>query len=140
MQNNTKILLVVDDDPGIRSQFRWGLDEYNVITADDRVTALEQIMAHQPQVVTLDLGLPPDAEGTDEGFETLHDILDQAPNTRVVVVSGAMDHVNADKAMKSGAYGCYAKPLSIDKLRSIVAQAYQSYCRDRSSNNGLESV
>lgn len=126
MTENSKILLVVDDDPGIRSQLRWALDQYEVITAENRICALEQIMAHRPRVVTLDLGLPPDAEGTREGFETLQAIMQQAPDTCVVVISGAMDNINAARARASGAFECYTKPVNIDKLRDTVDQAYQS--------------
>lgn len=140
MHENHEILLVVDDDPGIRTQLRWGLDQYHVITAENRADALEQILAHRPKVVTLDLGLPPDAEGTREGFETLQEILQEAPDTRVVVVSGAMDSNNAEKAMESGAFGCYAKPVNIDKLRDIVEQAYQSYQRSRQGEARIEKA
>jgi len=140
MREQPRILLVVDDDPGIRSQLRWGLDEYDVITAENRAAALQQIEAHSPQVVTLDLGLPPDAEGTREGFEALQDILHQAPDTRVLVVSGAMNAVNADRAMKSGAYGCYEKPVNIENLRIMVEQAYQAYLRGRHSTADVESL
>lgn len=138
MNESADILLVVDDDPGIRSQLRWGLDAYEVITAENRIAALEQIAVHRPPVVTLDLGLPPDAEGIQEGFETLNEILQQAPDTRVVIISGAMNTANADRALSSGAFSCFSKPVNIERLRGIVEQAYQSYRLGRNRNTRAE--
>lgn len=130
MNESIDILLVIDDDPGMRSQLRWGLDDYDVIIAENRSTALQQLAAHCPPVVTLDLGLPPDAEGTREGFQTLTDILSQAPDTRVVVVSGAMDADNAARAMQYGAFSYFTKPVNIHKLRHIIENAYKDYRLD----------
>ena len=56
-----KKLLVVEDDPGLQSQLRWCFDGFEVLVADDEDSALKQVSEHNPSVVTLDLGLPPDA-------------------------------------------------------------------------------
>ena len=50
-------LLVVEDDPGLQSQIKWCFENYDVILADDRQSAVEQVKKHKPAVVTLDLGL-----------------------------------------------------------------------------------
>ena len=97
-------LLVVDDDPGMRNQLKWGLDEYEVHTAKDRTDALVQFAQLNPRVVTLDLGLPPDAEGTHEGMETLQQILQQAPETKVVIVSASTEVGSAKKVVEHGAF------------------------------------
>ena len=68
-------LLVVEDDLGLQRQLRWAYEDYEVVVASDRASALDAIRAEEPDVVTLDLGLPPDPDGTAEGFATLHDIL-----------------------------------------------------------------
>ena len=62
MAKETRKLLVVEDDPGLQNQLRWAFDGYEVMTVGDRQSALEQIKTYQPPVVTLDLGLPPDAD------------------------------------------------------------------------------
>jgi len=120
-------LLIVDDDPGMRSQLKWGLDDFEVYTAEDRQDALEQFIKLSPQVVTLDLGLPPDAEGTQEGMATLKQILKQAPETKVIVVSGATDETSAERVIKSGAFEFYPKPVDIHKLGDIIERAYGAY-------------
>jgi len=90
-----KRLLIVDDDSGIRDQLKWSFDDFDVYTADNRTNAIAQIEALHPPVVTLDLGLPPDAEGESEGFAFLNQIMQLAPETRVVVVSGSGTPDNA---------------------------------------------
>jgi two-component system, NtrC family, response regulator len=127
MSEADRILLVVDDDPGMRSQLKWGLSAFNVITAKDRQNALDMLSEYSPAVVTLDLGLPPDIDGSDEGFEILRLILDAAPATHVLIVSGSINADNAKKAVEYGAYGCLSKPVDMVKLNAAVERAYQEY-------------
>ncbi|VAW71911.1 hypothetical protein MNBD_GAMMA10-828 [hydrothermal vent metagenome] len=121
-------LLVIDDDPGIRTQLKWGLDAYDVIMAESRPDAIEQINMYHPPLVTLDLGLPPDALGTDEGFATLKEIMHKSPKTRVVVVSGSQDSSgSAEKARNNGAYDYFSKPVEIEQLQKAIEKAYSDY-------------
>ncbi|HKI80882.1 MAG TPA: response regulator, partial [Pseudodesulfovibrio sp.] len=83
MSDAKRTLLIVEDDPGLQSQLRWSLDGYNVLLATDREGALAHLRRSEPPVLTLDLGLPPDADGTSEGFATLEQILALAPETKV---------------------------------------------------------
>lgn len=123
---NPKIL-IVDDDEGMRTQLKWGLEGYDVITADSRLHAIEQFDLHHPPLVTLDLGLPPDAEGTTEGFATLKEILQKAPDTKIVIVSGSEDVGNAEMARSNGAFEYYPKPVELDRLQQVIEQAYADY-------------
>ena len=132
--SNPKIL-IVDDDEGIRTQLKWGLEGYDVITADSRVHAIELFDLHRPPLVTLDLGLPPDAEGTTEGFATLKEILKKAPETKIVIVSGSEDFGNAEMARRSGAFEYYPKPVELSRLQKVIELAYTDY--RASSNNQI---
>jgi two-component system NtrC family response regulator len=123
-QSNNK-LLVVEDDPGLQDQLRWCFDHYEVIVASDRTSAIEQLRRHQPPVVTLDLGLPPDANGITEGLATLEEIVAQSPDTKVIVVTGQNDRENAVRAVGSGAYDFYHKPIDAEILGLIVNRAYR---------------
>ncbi|HET8555200.1 MAG TPA: PEP-CTERM-box response regulator transcription factor [Rhodanobacteraceae bacterium] len=125
MSDSSRCLLVVEDDTGLQSQLRWSLDDYTVVVAGDRTSALRQLGKHQPTVVLQDLGLPPDASGTDEGFATIADILQQAPHTKIIVVTGNGDRDNAVKSIGSGAYDFCSKPLDLDVLRMIVDRAFR---------------
>jgi two-component system NtrC family response regulator len=119
-----KVLLVVEDDEGLQRQLKWAYDGYRVICAGDRASAIEALRAHEPAVVTLDLGLPPDPDGTGEGFATLAEILHLKPGTKVIVATGHGARESATRAVAMGAYDFYKKPVDIDELGLIVARAF----------------
>jgi len=116
-------LLVVEDDPGLQSQLRWGFEDLEVSVASDRATALEEVKRIAPAVVTLDLGLPPDPGGVTEGFATLQEILAVAPDTKVIVVTGHNDRANAVRAIGLGAYDFFEKPVDPKLLSFAVERA-----------------
>lgn len=122
---NDKKLLIVEDDLGLQNQLRWCFDDYEVRIAGDRVSALKELEEYQPPVVTLDLGLPPDAEGSSEGLATLEQIIHKAPDTKVVVVTGNNDRENAVRAIGAGAYDFYHKPVDAEILSLIVNRAFR---------------
>jgi len=122
-----KKLLVVEDDPGLQSQLRWCFEDYEVLVAEDRESALAQLRRYEPPVVLQDLGLPPDAEGVSEGLATLEETLALAPATKVIVVTGHGDQENAVKAVGLGAYDFYQKPVETEALQLIVNRAYQIF-------------
>ena len=116
-------LLVVEDDPGLARQLRWAYDGYEVVIAADRAAAIDALRAEEPAVVTLDLGLPPDPDGTSEGFATLAEMLAIKPDTKIIVASGHEARESAREAIALGAWDFYAKPVDIDTLGLIVARA-----------------
>ncbi len=118
-------LLIVEDDEGLQRQLRWAYDDYEVIAVGDRASAIAALRAEEPVVVTLDLGLPPDPDGTSEGFATLAEILALKPDTKVIVASGHGARESALRAIASGAYDFYQKPVDIDELGLIVRRAFQ---------------
>ena len=118
------ILLIVEDDEGLQRQLKWAYEGYEVVLAGDRASAIEAVRQHEPAVVTLDLGLPPDPDGTTEGFETLSEILRLKPDTKIIVASGHGARESALKAIGLGAYDFYRKPVDIDELGLIVSRAF----------------
>ncbi len=125
MSDAKRCLLVVEDDAGLQRQLRWSFEDYDVVVADDRASALDQLRRQTPAVVLQDLGLPPDAAGTAEGFATITDILQEAPHTKIIVVTGNGDRDNAVKSIGCGAYDFCSKPLDLDVLRLIVDRAFR---------------
>ncbi|WNO54138.1 PEP-CTERM-box response regulator transcription factor [Stakelama saccharophila] len=117
-------LLIVEDDPGLQRQLRWAYDGYEILVASDRSDAIAQLRAEEPQVVTLDLGLPPDPDGVSEGFAALEDIRRLAPDAKVIVASGHGERDSALKAIAAGAWDFYTKPIDIDALGLIVSRAF----------------
>jgi two-component system NtrC family response regulator len=120
-------LLIVEDDPALQKQLRWAFDQYETLTAGDRESAMLLIRRYQPPVVTMDLGLPPDADSVSEGFKLLEDTLSIAPETKVIVLTGQNDRGNALRAVALGAYDFFAKPFEIDMLGLTIDRAYRLY-------------
>ena len=131
-------LLIVEDDEGLQRQLRWAYDDYEVFCASDRKAAIDLIRSEEPPVVTLDLGLPPDPDGVSEGFATLETILSLKPETKVIVASGHGARESALRAIASGAYDFYQKPVDIDQLGLIVRRAFQLHGIE-TENRRLES-
>lgn len=124
MSEELPVLLVVEDDEGLQRQLKWAYDGYRVVIAGDRAAAVEMVRLHEPAVVTLDLGLPPDPDGTSEGFALLGEILRLKPDAKVIVASGHGARESALRAIALGAYDFYRKPVDIDELGLIVARAF----------------
>ena len=116
-------LLVVEDDAGLQAQLKWAYDDFDVVIAGDRASALAALRSHEPAVVTLDLGLPPDPDGTSEGFAILEEIIALKPDTKIIVASGHGARDSALTAIGRGAYDFYQKPIDIDALGLIVRRA-----------------
>ncbi len=124
MADSRPVLLMVEDDLGLQKQMRWSFDRFNVVFAEDRESAITQLRRHEPAVVTLDLGLPPDTDSPEEGFEVLEEILSLAPATKVIAVTGQNDRGNALRAIASGAYDFFAKPFDAETLGLVIDRAF----------------
>lgn len=127
MSERKRKILVVEDDPGIQSQMKWALDEREVFIAGNRSEALAVIRKEEPDVIVLDLGMPPDEAGVTEGLATLEEALRLDPSTKVIVASGNSERVHAVEAIRLGAYDYCSKPVDIDSLKLIIERAYHLY-------------
>ncbi len=133
-------LLIVEDDAGLQKQLRWTFEDYQVHQAANRAEAIALLRRHEPPVVLQDLGLPPDPEGVNEGFEALREILSLAPQTKVIVVTGHADQDNAVRAVGQGAWDFCQKPLDNSVLRLIVARAFHIYALEQQNRQLTSSL
>ncbi|MCD2323135.1 PEP-CTERM-box response regulator transcription factor [Sphingomonas sp. IC-56] len=136
----SKKLLIVEDDLGLQRQLRWAYEGYDISCAATREEAIAFIRSAEPQVVTLDLGLPPDPDGTQEGFATLEAILQLRPDTKVIVASGHGAHESMLKAIALGAWDFYQKPIDIDALGLIVARAFHVHALEQENRRLAEQL
>lgn len=117
-------LLVVDDEEAIRNQMRWALaDDYEVLLAEDRPSALAQMKQEQPEVVLLDLGLPPAPRDATEGLQALSELLAADRQAKVIVISGNNDRANALRAVEQGAFDFFSKPADLQEVRVVLKRA-----------------
>lgn len=118
-------LLIIDDDEDLRKQMKWALTaDYEICLAEDRPSAIALINKEQPAVVTLDLGLPPNPAGVEEGFAVLEHILDENSLTKVIIITGRGEKENALRAVEKGAYDFFYKPIELDELKVVLKRAF----------------
>lgn len=118
-------LLFVDDDEEICTQMKWALgQDYEILLAGDRATAIDQFHSHRPAVVLLDLGLPPHAAAPDEGLAALSELLAIDGLTKIVVVTGQGEKEIALQAVGAGAYDFLCKPVEMDELRLLLKRCF----------------
>ncbi len=122
-----RALLIVEDDLALQKQIKWSLDRFESVTAHDRESALLALRKSNPAVVTMDLGLPPDADSVSEGFKLLEQIMAADPNIKVIVLTGQNDQANALRAVAMGAYDFFAKPFEPELLNLTVERAFRLF-------------
>ena len=132
-------LLIVEDDLALQKQIKWSLDRFDSVTASDRESALVQFRRHQPAVVTMDLGLPPDPDSVGEGFRLLEQLLALDPNVKVIVLTGQNDQSNALRAIALGAYDFFAKPFEPELLGLTIDRAFRLF-ELQTENRRLQSL
>ena len=117
-------VLIVDDDEDIRTQMKWALaQDYEVLEAGDRSSALQTLGVNKPSLIALDLGLPPRAQDVEEGFRLLEEILQRDGGTKVIVITGRDERKNALEAIAKGAYDFFCKPIDIEELKVVLHRA-----------------
>jgi two-component system NtrC family response regulator len=132
-------LLIVEDDDAIRLQLRYALrDKYDLSFADSRAKALGVVAEFQPDIVSLDLGLPPHPDTAEEGLRTLEEILRSAPATRVIVVTGNGDRGNARRAVELGAADYLSKPVDITEYETVLKR--NTYLHTLEAENAKEAA
>jgi two-component system NtrC family response regulator len=132
-------LLIVEDDLALQKQIRWSLDAFESVSAADRESALAQFRRHQPSVVTMDLGLPPDPDSVSEGFKLLGQMLDIDQDVKIIVLTGQNAQAHALRAVALGAYDFLTKPFEPDVLKLTVERALR-LAELQAENRRLQSV
>jgi two-component system response regulator AtoC len=121
------VVLVVDDDPGVRESFRLILeDHYDVTDVPDGPTALDVVRASAVDLVLLDIRLP----GMD-GIEVLERIKTLDEGIEVILVTAVKTVRTAVAAMKLGAFDYLTKPFEEDELLSLSRRALERRALER---------
>src|SRR5213594_423981 len=121
------VVLVVDDDPGVRESFRLILeDHYDVVDVPDGPRALDVASASQIDLVLLDIRLP----GMD-GIEVLERIKAIDEGIEVILVTAVKTVRTAVAAMKLGAFDYLTKPFEEEELLSLSRRALERRAIER---------
>jgi len=134
-------VLIVDDDPEILAQMKWALgQDYEILPAEDRVSALEIFKNGHPTVTLLDLGLPPRPNDCEEGLAALSEILGIDKSAKVIVISGQGEKKNALEAVGAGAYDFVCKPVDVQELKFLLGRCIYVVQLEREYRKLQESV
>jgi two-component system NtrC family response regulator len=120
-------ILILEDDEGLRTQYRWLLSNYDVHVAGTRIEANAIFAREMPVVAIADLGLPPDPDGATEGLQAVSDFLGISPAAKVIVVTGNDNRDHAVRAVASGAYDFLKKPVDPELLKLTVERALRLF-------------
>jgi two-component system response regulator AtoC len=121
------VVLVVDDDAGVRQSFRIILEqEYDVLEAADGVSTLEVLRAAPVDLVLLDVRLP----GMD-GLEVLERIRAIDERLDVILVTAVRTVKTAVAAMKLGALDYLTKPVDEEEVLPLIRRALDKRALER---------
>src|SRR5438309_3106496 len=121
------VILVVDDDPGVRESFRLILeDHYDVLDVPDGPRALEVVRSAQVDLVLLDIRLP-----DMDGIEVLERTKAIDEGIEVILVTAVKTVRTAVAAMKLGAFDYLTKPFEEDELLQLVRRALEKRSLER---------
>jgi two-component system NtrC family response regulator len=123
MASDKTRMLILEDDEGLRRQYRWALSDYDLLLASTREEALTLVRGASPAVAVIDLGLPPDPDGATEGLAALEALRQLVPDCKVIIATGNENREHALRSIALGAYDFFQKPVDIDVLRLIVERA-----------------
>ena len=121
-------LMIVDDDENILLSMKWAFTkDYEILLAANRQEAIDIFLRERPPLITLDLGLPPNSRGVEEGFFVLSSLLEEDPFAKVIIISGQEEKQNALTAIGQGAYDFFCKPIKVEEVSVILRRALRVY-------------
>jgi len=131
-------VLIVDDDKDVREQLKYTLEKhYEVFLSKDGRDILHIAQRKKPEVILLDLHLPPDTANTKVGMDILRDLVDIKIEAKVVIITGSNDRKDALTAVDMGVYDYINKPIDIAELEIVLKRAVHIY-RLESENKNLQ--
>lgn len=120
------LLLIVDDDPLIVDTLTLALaDHFEIVSSHSRPSGLQLLrqLRKMPELVLVDLGLPPTPHRPNEGFALIQEILSVSSCSRILVLTGQNEEENARHARALGAHAFIAKPCKIETLKGALIDA-----------------
>jgi DNA-binding NtrC family response regulator len=121
------VVLVVDDEEGVRESIRVILEEEcDILEAENGGRALEVLQAHEVDVVMLDQRMP-----GEQGIDVLNRIKAVDPSAVVVLATAVREVRTAVEALKRGAWDYITKPFDVDDIVLLIRRALEKRALER---------
>jgi DNA-binding NtrC family response regulator len=126
MESNLVTVAAIDDDHRSLEFIKAALKQQpvEILTQTDADAGLKMVLDRRPQIVLLDLMMP-----TMNGLEVLDRIVEAAPETEVILITGQYSAESAVEAIRRGASDYITKPVNVhllrDRIGKLVAEAQQ---------------
>ena len=122
MDKNKKKILIIDDEEGIRDQFKWSLkQDYEVLVAGNAEEGIKLFKSEHPDLVVSDIALS--GNGDQDGLQLFEDIQLLDAMAKVIIITGNEQKVLALKAVQMGAYYFYKKPIDLQEFKIVLKRA-----------------
>ncbi len=126
-----KKIALIEDDRFLRQQITFALSsDYQIVEAGDRPAGELLVQKENPDLVLLDLQLPPDGT-VEEGLSLLTKIRESIPDCVVIVMSGESEMKAVLRAVDAGAYDFFRKPFDFTELKLIMRRALEKQSMER---------
>jgi len=119
MESHLVTVAAIDDDKGSLDLIRSALKQQpvEILTYIDAIAGLNVVLERRPQIVLLDLMMP-----AMNGLEVLDRIVEAAPETEVILMTGQYTPESAVDAIRRGAGDYITKPINVNALRERIAK------------------
>ena len=120
-------ILVIDDEPGLRSLLKMTLqlEGYKVSEAATGADGIEAAAKYSPDLILLDLGLPDRS-----GHEILKHLRDWFTRP-IIIISAQNTSEDIIKALDNGANDYIGKPFQNEELLARIRSAIRNYSKER---------
>lgn len=110
-------ILIIDDDPGVRSVLRQFLEKkgYEVSAAEDGASALRMVGSAWPQMILMDVNMP-----KMNGVKLLQAVRRINKRVPIAMITGQEDLETARECLRLGAFDYIAKPVNFEYLETSV--------------------
>src|SRR5438093_209661 len=135
MEPHLVTVAAIDDDRASLDFVTAALKQHpvEVLTETDPEEGLKLVLQRRPQIVLLDLMMP-----RMNGLEVLDQIVDAAPDTEVILITGQYSPESAVEAIRRGASDYITKPLPVNLIRDRVGKLVEEM-RQRQKSLQLDS-
>jgi CheY-like chemotaxis protein len=109
-------ILVVDDEPGIRTMIQFELSQqgYDILTAESGAKALEILNGRTVNLILTDMRMP-----QMDGLELVSRVRQILPTIPIVLMTGFVEE-RVRKVQEQKVSGTLNKPFTIDQLAEMV--------------------